>query len=224
MKEHIINLTNSNIDEIYKLLSNTKDNTILYNVLKNLGRLPDNFNGDYLIPLLSHENDKIRLLTIKNLGKLANNKYLSVIINFAKNEANTMIRRESMSAIGRMRSETSIPILTDMLSDKDPKVVIQAIRGLLVFKNNGEVREIVYSLRNHPNEIIQSVIDAEFNGITKKSNGLQNHITFPNYLKNVIVLGDVKEILSKIPDESVHLTFTSPPYYKCKRLFDLPKL
>ncbi len=76
-----------------------KDNTILYNVLKNLGRLPDNFNGDYLIPLLSHENDKIRLLTIKNLGKLANNKYLSVIINFAKNEANTMIRRKSMSAI-----------------------------------------------------------------------------------------------------------------------------
>ena len=34
--------------------------------------------------------------------------------------------------------------------------------------------------------------------------------------KNVIVCADVQEVLKLIPDESVHLTFTSPPYYNAR--------
>jgi DNA modification methylase len=35
-------------------------------------------------------------------------------------------------------------------------------------------------------------------------------------LKNVIVCADVQEMFTLIPDKSVHLTFTSPPYYNAR--------
>ena len=38
----------------------------------------------------------------------------------------------------------------------------------------------------------------------------------PDYLKNVVVNGDVIEILKIVSNESIHLTFTSPPYYNAR--------
>ena len=35
-------------------------------------------------------------------------------------------------------------------------------------------------------------------------------------MKNTVVQGDVLEILKHVPDESIHLTFTSPPYYNAR--------
>jgi len=35
-------------------------------------------------------------------------------------------------------------------------------------------------------------------------------------MKNIVVHGDVKEIFKYIPNESIHLTFTSPPYYNAR--------
>ena len=35
-------------------------------------------------------------------------------------------------------------------------------------------------------------------------------------MKNLVVCGDVREILKTVPDQSVHLTFTSPPYYNAR--------
>ena len=35
-------------------------------------------------------------------------------------------------------------------------------------------------------------------------------------LKNVIVHADVRDALCVVPDESIHLTFTSPPYYNAR--------
>ena len=37
-----------------------------------------------------------------------------------------------------------------------------------------------------------------------------------NNLRNVSVHGDVREVLPYVPDESFHLTFTSPPYYNAR--------
>jgi DNA modification methylase len=35
-------------------------------------------------------------------------------------------------------------------------------------------------------------------------------------MKNTVVHGDVRDVLKLIPDESLHLTFTSPPYYNAR--------
>ena len=200
-------------------LAPTRDEAALLFLLDNLGKLPAGFNGALFIPLLAHTNPKIRILAAKNVGKLKDEKFLIELSQFAANEENTFARREAISAIGRMRSEKAIPILIEFLADVDPKVVLQALRGLLYFKEKPEVQTALDSLREHPNELIREHFASE---VKNKSARLQNgkkdlhHPTSPDVLKNVIVHTDVQEALKVIPDESIHLTFTSPPYYNAR--------
>ena len=200
-------------------LAPTRDEAALLSLLDKLGKLPAGFNGELFIPLLTHANPKIRMLAAKNVGKLKNEKFLSELSKLASTEKNTFARREAISAIGRMRSENAIPILTQHLADTDPKVILQALRGLLYFKEKPEVKTALDSLREHPNELIREHFASEVPG---KSLRLQNekkdphHSASPDPLKNVIVYADVQEALKIIPDESIHLTFTSPPYYNAR--------
>ena len=136
-------------------LAPTRDETTLLSLLDNLGKLPVGFNGELFVPLLTHANPKIRTLAVKNVGKLKDEKFLEELSQFAANENNTLARREAISAIGRMRSQKAIPILTDYLTDTDPKVILQSVRALLYFKEKPEVQTALESLREHPNELIR---------------------------------------------------------------------
>ena len=194
------------------LNSGINNNEIIF-ILNNLGRLPANFKGDAFISLLNHPNDKIRLLTIKNIGKLRNDSYLGIIGDIANTDENTMIRREAISTIGRMRSKKAIPLLLKKLDDKDPKAVLQAIRALFVFKDIKKVENSLKELFQHPNETVKSVIEKEFSYQNKTD---KKHSASPKVMKNAMVQGDVLKILKFVPDESIHLTFTSPPYYNAR--------
>ena len=200
-------------------LAPTRDETTLLSLLDNLGKLPAGFNGELFIPLLTHANPKIRTLAVKNVGKLKDDRFLEELSQFAANERNTLARREAISAIGRMRSEKAIPTLTRYLTDTDPKVVLQSVRALLYFKENPEVQTALDSLLEHPNELIREHLTNEIkNKKNRQKNGQKNphHPTSPDALKNVMVHADVQEALKLIPDESIHLTFTSPPYYNAR--------
>ena len=200
-------------------LAPTRDEMTLLSLLDNLGKLPTGFNGELFIPLLTHVNPKIRMLAVKNIGKLKDERFLEELSQFAANENNTLARREAISAIGRMRSEKAIPILTRSLIDTDPKVILQSVRALLYFKEKPEVQTALDSLREHPNELIREHLVSE---IDQKKSGRQqvkrdpHHPSSPDILKNVIIHADVQESLKVIPDESIHLTFTSPPYYNAR--------
>ena len=196
-------------------LAPTLDASKLLDVLDNLGKLPVGFNGEVFIPLLSHPNSKVRSLTVKNVGKLKDEGFLEKLITFACNETDTLARREAVSAIGRMRSEKAIPILTQFLDDRDPKVVSQGLRALLYFKGHPEAEEALANLRNHPNEMIREHFE---NSKTANAKSVveQSHSMSLDVLKNVIVCADVQKMFTLIPDESVHLTFTSPPYYNAR--------
>ena len=219
-KAHI-ELEKSKIDSPFfrAALSPINEDQHLLFTLKNLGKLPEGFDGQLIVPLLSHQNPKIRCLAIKNVGKLRDEHFLDRLSTFARIEKNTLARREAISAIGRMRSEKAIPILTEFLTDADPKVILQALRGLLYFKEKLEVQKALESLREHPNELIREHFVSE---VKNKSARLRNgkkdphHPASPDVLKNVIVHTDVQEALKVIPDESIHLTFTSPPYYNAR--------
>ena len=215
-KEYISELKKSNNGELSKIIINQRDPSTLYFILENLGRLPSDFDGDCFIPLANHKNDKIRLLAVKNIGKLSNDEFLPLLDKISDKDENTMIRREAISSIGRMRSVKAIPILTKKLSDPDPKVVLQAIRALLVFKNNPDVRKELKKLLNHPNEIIKDVIEKEFAPLQKYDPLKPKHTESPDLLKNLVVRGDVLNILKYVENESIHLTFTSPPYYNAR--------
>lgn len=214
-----------NREQIYSLKNDTKallsflqdqnDGTIVY-VLEKLGRLENGYSKQPLLNLLNNNNETIRSLAIKNLAKIGDVSLLDTFVNFAKQDESTEVRRESVSAIGRLRNEKTIPTLIKLLADKDPKVVMQAIRGLLVFSNNNQVKKELAKLLDHPNELIKEVIGKEINGVSYGSKDNGKHDEFPAFLKNTIVQGDVVETLRYVPDESIHLTFTSPPYYNAR--------
>ena len=196
-------------------LAPTHEAAKLLHLLDNLGKLPKGFNGKVFIPLLSHADAKIRMLAVKNIGKLKDECFLKKLSIFANNETDTLTRREAISAIGRMRSEKAIPILTQFLSDADPKVVSQGLRALLCFKGHPEAEEALAILRNHPNEMIREHFE-NYKTTNAKRDDNQSHPVSLDALKNVVVCADVQEALEFIPDESVHLTFTSPPYYNAR--------
>ena len=196
-------------------LQNQNNETIIY-VLEKLGKLENSYIKEPLQNLLNHQDENIRTLSIKNLAKIKDIELLPIFIKYASTDESTIVRREAVSAIGRLRNEKAIPTLINFLKDKDPKVVMQAIRGLLVFSCNSNVKNKLKKLLNHPNELIREVINKEINGVQYQSNSQQKHDEFPDFLRNTVVYGDVQEVIKYVPDESVHLTFTSPPYYNAR--------
>jgi len=187
----------------------------LIKVLDRLGKLDSKFDKKPLIELLNHQNERIRSLAVKNLAKLVDITLVKKFVNIVDYEQSSIVRREAVSAIGRMRNPINKKILMNYLNDSDPEVILQAMRGLLVFKKDKEVKDRLIKLVNHPNEIIQEVIKKEFH--SNSSNGFDyNHVRSPDFMKNTVVHGNVRNILKVLPDESVHLSFTSPPYYNAR--------
>jgi len=219
-----MDITSFKKEDIEELKSNTKkldsfvkteNNGTLAFILNKLGKLPYDFDDAPLLYLIDHKDAKIRYLAIKNLAKLEKFSLFPVFKKVITNDPCADVRREATSAIGRLRNSKAIPFLIELLKDSDPEVVMQAIRWLLVFKNSQLIAKKLKKLKDHPNEIIQDVIKKEFFPEKPKKNTFK-HTEFPDFLRNKVVLGDVQEIIKCIPDESVHLTFTSPPYYNAR--------
>ncbi len=113
-------------------LENQSDKNLI-TMLEGLGYLPNNFQGGFLFNLLDHKNPKVRFLAAKNIAKLDQTKSLEPLWDAFQKETDTITKREIVSAIGRLRREQNKPYLFQILQDDDPKVVCQAIRGLLVY-------------------------------------------------------------------------------------------
>jgi len=192
-----------------------RDNSKVNFILENLGYIPKEFKCDWLFKYTKNTNHKLRMSAIKNIGKLNLNGELSQLYELYKTESKTEIKREIISSIGRQRNIETKDFLIQVLNDADPKIVCQAIRALLVFKRDEEISKELKKLKNHKNEMVQSVIEKEFY-LNSKKQDKQHHTQTYDFLKNVIVHGDVREVLTSVPEDSIHLTFTSPPYYNAR--------
>lgn len=217
MDTHISNeKKDKTADSMKSFFKNSTDNSII-SYLNRLGRINEIESIEPLYDLLRSNNDSIRELAIKNLAKTKSQDLVNVYLEVLKNDSSSDVRREAVSAIGRIRNANNIPFLISLLDQKDPKIVMQAMRGLLPFKNRPDVKKELNRLVNHPNEMIQAASKKELSYQSKKANvSYKKQILSPEYLHNTIVHGDTIEALSVVPDESVHLTFTSPPYYNAR--------
>jgi DNA modification methylase len=204
-------------NKIANLLANQNDVANISFVLENLGHLPEHFNGDFLYDLLDNPNARVRLNAVKNIGKLNENVDVSRLFKLYSGEQDSNVRREIVSAIGRQRNRNFKSILLYFLDDEDPKIVCQAIRALLPFAEDKDVISNLKPFLNHPNEMVRTMIYKE---LYAKHNGTNNakisQTETYSFLKNIVINADVLEAVKYMPDESVHLTFTSPPYYNAR--------
>lgn len=215
-REDVLSAKEKGQDELSRLIKSAHNSGDLIFILKNIGSLPETFGSNCFLDLLNHENKEVRLWAVKNLGKLKSVELLSYYKRVIDTDPNTTVKREAVSSIGRMRSEAAIPMLISTLKNTDPKIVCQAIRGLLVFKGNCEVDTTLQNLINHENEMVVSVINKEYFCEDKREKTILPHTETYPFLVNVVVNGDVRDVLKYVPNESVHLTFTSPPYYNAR--------
>jgi len=182
-------------------------------LLQKLGRLEDPILSKELLKLLKNSNSKIRALVLKNLAKLGDIELLDNFMELALHDSSTDVRREAASAVGRLRNKDAINSLIKLLSDKDPKVIQQAIRGLIVFKHNSDAVSALKKLKNHPNEQIQDLIRG-LNSIEKKSKKFIKKDS--DSFHNIAINSDTIEAMKVMPEEIIDLTFTSPPYYNAR--------
>lgn len=215
-KEHLEEAKSNGHDALCALVQSQSDAKSTLFILEHLGRLPNNFDVKWVLNLLNNDNPKIRLNAVKTLGKTKQESGIDILFKIAKTDLSTNVRREAVSALGRMKSKKTVKALSEFLTDEDPKVVGQAIRGLLVFKGDQAVDVMLTPLSQHENETIQAVIKKAYFSSWKTSKDRLKHPKCYDYLKNVVVFGDVRNTLKEIPDESFHLTFTSPPYYNAR--------
>lgn len=215
-KEFITELKHKENGEIASLIRNYRDIGTINFILESLGQLPSSFNSSFLYDLLQHKHAQVRLNAVKNIGKLNGKTDISKLAELYKKEIDTTVRREIISSIGRQRNIENKPLLYEFLEDEDPKIVCQAIRGLLVFGKDNDVIDHLKPLINHPNEMVRTVIYKEYFAKENQSKSVHTHAETYGFLKNTIVNADVLEALKFVPEESVHLTFTSPPYYNAR--------
>jgi hypothetical protein len=199
-KQQIDKLKEQTPEKLIELLRQARDNREILSILKNLGHLPKNIDGALFLPFLESKNSEVRFWAVKNIAKLTKLEFLPQLAQIVESDRDSMVRREAVSAIGRLRDRTAIPFLLKFLEDRDPKVVLQAIRGLLIFNYNPLVKEQLRGLLNHPNETIQSTIMKEFGIESPTSNNGHPpapHPTSPAFMRNAVVLGDVQDILKR---------------------------
>lgn len=165
--------------------------------------------------LLTSKRAVDRCRAIKDLAKNYDSSYLATLENIAVNDDSSVVRCEAVSAIGRQRDFNNISFLIRTLKDEDPKIVCQAIRGLLIFKGDSKVDNSLEQLKYHPNELVKGIILKEYFSNNEKTKKISHTQTY-DFLKNVVVNADVSDVLKLLPKESIHLTFTSPPYYNAR--------
>lgn len=129
-------------------------------------------------------------------------------------DAPTSDKKLAIASIGRKRDPQMKAILGEYAQDANPEIAMQAIRGLLVFRGDPAVRERLAEMREHPNDMIREVVRQELDDGTQVEE--DTHAASPDFMKNVVVQGDVLDAMRQVPDRSVHLTFTSPPYYNAR--------
>lgn len=185
-------------------------------ILENIGHVSPTFDVSWLFPLLKSSNETVRCLAIKNIAKINSEENIGTMYYILNHDESTMVKREAVSCIGRMRNEKCIPILKETLNNEDPKIVCQAIRGLLVFKGRSDVDSSLKALIHHENEIVSAVIHKEYYANENITKPKLSHTQTYEFLKNVVVNGDVRDVIELVPDDSIHLTFTSPPYYNAR--------
>ncbi len=156
---------------------------------------------------------------IKNLGKIKSDENLDLLISLFNENISVDLKREVVSSIGRQSNNQRIYEFISEYAFKKTTVmeyIYQMFRTCL-YKAKTDLR--FENLKNrilsyYNNETLIKMQDYyNYKQISHKIN--KNKIDKPLLLE-----GDSEFTLSKLPENSVQLVFTSPPYYNAREYSD----
>jgi DNA modification methylase len=130
-------------------------------------------------------------------------------------DSSTLVRREAISALGRLRQQSLKELFEENLSNQDSKIALQALRALLPITSDSEIASLIEPLKGHESEVIRRAVEKI---LEKKSPSRKSKIDDLDRepYTNLSIQGDALKTLKKLPDGLIHLTFTSPPYYNAR--------
>ncbi len=152
---------------------------------------------------------------IKSLGLNKSENNLKLLINIFNDSNDVDIKREAVSSIGRQNDLDGIyKFISEYAFKKNTimEYIYQMFRTCL-YKSKIDSR--FESLKNriiefYNNETINKMNEFyNYKHSNKKTK--KNKITTP-----LLLVGDCEETLKTLPENSIQLTFTSPPYYNAK--------
>lgn len=166
------------------------------------------------------KNSDYTIEYIKSLGKEKNDYNLFLLLEiFKRNDLNVDIKREVVSSIGRQKNYNEvIKFISENALNKSTimEYVYQMFRTCLYRQN---VDKRFKNLKNqildyYKNEILYKMEEYyEYKQSHHKNS--KNSITRP-----VLLVGDSEETLKTLPENSIQLAFTSPPYYNARTYSD----
>jgi DNA modification methylase len=167
--------------------------------------------------ILQLEGECMTVKMIKYLGKLRTPESFSQLLDLFETETKLEIRREIISSIGRYTDKEMVYIFMaeHAFSVKNMELVYQVYRTCLYNIDDPKFEALANKIEKHyENEMIQ-LMKKYFQ--KKKRSTKESSVNHINEYKNPLLLeGDSEEMLESLSDGSVHLVFTSPPYYNAR--------
>ncbi len=157
---------------------------------------------------------------IKAMGKEHNESNLLKLIEIFKLPNPIEIRREIVSSIGRQDNNDKVYIFMkyEAFNSENPMELIYQIFRTCLYKSKDDKRF---------SDLRQAIINYYHNENIKKMNDFYD---FRQQRKNIkisdkinhpmLLAGDTSETLNIIPENSIQLAFTSPPYYNAREYSD----
>lgn len=157
---------------------------------------------------------------IKALGKNRTEDNFTRLLKIFAQELPIDVKREVVSSIGRHNDNNRIYdfVSREAFNESNPmELIYQMFRTCLYKSRNDtrfqELREKIIDF--YRNEIIDKM-NAYYNyRQERKSSSPSQKITSP-----LLLVGDNAETLKQLPDNSIQLIFTSPPYYNAREYSD----
>lgn len=154
---------------------------------------------------------------IKSLGKERSEENLDLLISlYHDNTIDLDLKREIVSSIGRQKNDDKIALFIEnnfKSSKNSMDIIYQFYRTCLYRYELPKFYDLANQIEQfYCNEIIKKMKDFY---LYKKSK--QKHeVNKIEIKKPTLLIGDCEQSLKEIPENSLQLIFTSPPYYNAK--------
>lgn len=155
--------------------------------------------------------------SIKDLGKSKKDENFDILLEIYQNENDVDLRREVVSSIGRQKDSTRIYnfIIDNYKKEKFMDVVYQMYRTILYKQSDEKFESLKAVFREYFNNEVIDNMDYYYQ--YHKAHPKKSKLAKNRFIDEPLLLeGDNIQSMKQLPEQSIQLIFTSPPYYNAR--------